>query len=146
MLGCCRGREALCGACTAMHKAEIKAAIGAGRMRPYGPQRLSPACMAFVSAMLTRDPKQRPSARLLLQVGAGASGLDPLNPEYTSPANSQRRCWSVGNELAALMCLGASWFGFAETVTNVAGMQPSHICAGVELPRALREQLVLAAC
>ena len=46
MPGCCKGREALC----------------AG-MRPFGPQRLSPACTAFVSAMLARDPKQRPSAR-----------------------------------------------------------------------------------
>ena len=65
---CCKGRENLCPACTAVHKAEIKAAIAAGRLRPFGPQRLSPACTAFVSAMLLRDPKQRPSARQLLQV------------------------------------------------------------------------------
>jgi hypothetical protein len=68
---CCKGREALCAGCTGVHKAQIKAAIAAGRLRPFGPQRLSPACTAFVSAMLLRDPKQRPSARQLLQVRTG---------------------------------------------------------------------------
>ena len=55
-----RGARALCAACAAVHKAQIKAAIAAGRLRPFGPQRLSPACAAFVSAMLAARPQAAP--------------------------------------------------------------------------------------
>ncbi len=47
-------------------KQAIKKAIAAGQVKPM-PASLSGPCAAFVEAMLTQDPLQRPSAEQLLQ-------------------------------------------------------------------------------
>ena len=46
-------------------RGEVKTAIAAGKLRPF-PRSLSPGAVAFVSAMLTPDPAERPSAADLL--------------------------------------------------------------------------------